>query len=93
MVELGKHSSLEEPPDKPFFRGNKSKSPKQITSVVTPLASPAVSLLTMRTELINQLEKWHRLYEAGAITSKEYDSLKSSILSDIENVPANTNKA
>ena len=25
MVELGKHTSLEEPPDKPFFQGNKCR--------------------------------------------------------------------
>lgn len=86
MVELGKHKSLEEPPDKPFFRGTKCTSSNQ-TAVSAPVASPAtVNPLSMRTELINQLEKWHRLYEVRAISSEDYEHLKSTILMDISNV-------
>jgi len=57
------------------------------TAVSAPVASPAtVNPLSMRTELINQLEKWHRLYEVRAIPSEDYEHLKSTILMDISNV-------
>ena len=38
----------------------------------------------MRTELINQLEKWYQLLEMGAISQTQYAELKDTILLDIK---------
>ena len=40
--------------------------------------------VSMRTELIAQLEKWHTLLENGAVAQGDYEELKTKILSDIK---------
>ena len=39
--------------------------------------------INMRSECIDQLEKWHRLMESGAISAQQYHELQQTILSDI----------
>lgn len=67
MIQLKTHDSLDDPPNKPFFRGNKRRnadspsrrpleSKRQPPSVVSPGKK-----FNMRSELMNQLEKWHKL--------------------------------
>ena len=53
----------------------------------TIIASP-VRKVRVRTELIDQLDKFHKLKESGALSSTEYDELRSNniILSDIKNL-------
>ena len=82
LIEMGKHSSYEEPPDKPFFRGRKKGSVVQVSS---HLVSP-VKKVSVRWELIDQLEKWHRPASVGAISNSQYDELKGTILSDIQDL-------
>lgn len=93
MIRLKTHDSLNEPPDKPFFRGRK----RQVGEIQSPsgkapankrlCAPPAVSpgrKVNIRSELIDQLEKWHKLLDLGVIAQREYDDLKEKILSDIK---------
>ena len=83
---MKKHSSYDEPPDKPFFRNSKSVKGKTNTSSSgsSDGMSPA-KRINLRTECINQLDKWHMLLEKGAITSDQYQQLQDTILGDIKN--------
>ena len=91
MVHLKTHDSLEEPPDKPFFRGRKRQSctgregstPDSKRAAVSTGVSPGRKV-NIRSELINQLDKWHRLLDSGVVSKEEYDELKGKILSDIK---------
>ena len=38
--------------------------------------------MSLRSELIDQLEKWHKLLDSGAVSQEDYDDLKSKILSN-----------
>lgn len=80
LLEMGKHDSYEQPPDKPFFRGKSVKNP-----VTVPVSTPISPLkkVNVRSELINQLQKWHQLLELGAINQSQYGDLKDTILGDI----------
>jgi len=40
--------------------------------------------VTIHTELIDQLQKWHHLMESGAISESEYKELQQTILCDIK---------
>ena len=92
LVQMGKHSSLEDPPDKPFFRGHKRsadsrpsaaggtpESKKRATTAISPCRK-----VNLRSELIEQLDKWHKLLDSGAINQQQYDELQQTILSDIK---------
>lgn len=79
LLEMGKHESYDDPPDKPFFRGRKSLAKQPVSA-----ASPPVNKISMRTELIDQLQKWHQLLELGAISQTQYNELKETILGDIK---------
>ena len=85
MLNMKKHESYDDPPDKPFFRQSKSKKqPSTITSALSP-----GKRIQYRSECINQLDKWHSLMERGAITSEQYKDLQDSILCDIQKFQAN----
>ena len=92
MVHLKSWTSLDKPPDKPFFtHGRKrrcenegeSSTPKK--SVLTSVISPGKKV-RVRSELIDQLDKFHKLKESGVISSTEYDELRSTILTDIKDL-------
>lgn len=74
MVNTQKHDSLDNPPDKPFFR----KKTKDGVGV-----SPG-KRISLRSECINQLDKWHQLKERGVISSDQYEQLQKTILTDIQ---------
>ena len=92
LVQMGKHGSTEEPPDKPFFRGQKrSADSRPKTAGGTPEskkhAPTAISpcrKVNLRSELIEQLDKWHKLLDSGAINQQQYDELQQTILCDIK---------
>ena len=46
------------------------------------LLSP--SKVSLRSELLDQLSKCHKLNESGVITGSEYEELKCTILQDIK---------
>ena len=93
MINMKTWTSLDEPPNKPFFtRGRKRSNAECSTGVETPATKKPPSIdspgrkVRVRTELIDQLDKFHKLKESGALSSTEYDELRSSILSDIKNL-------
>ena len=75
MVNTHKHESLDSPPKKSFF-GKK-------TSADASGVSPG-KRITLHSECIDQLDKWHKLKECGVITKEEYDDLQKAILTDIK---------
>ena len=77
MLHLKKHTSYENPPNKPFF--NHSKSMKANSQGISP-----AKRITLRSECIDQLDKWHKLMERGAITPDQYKDLQDTIMSDIK---------
>ena len=76
MIHMKKHDSYEYPPDKPFF--GKQRKP------TTAAALSPGRRINMRSECIDQLEKWHKLMECGAISNEQYAELKDTILKDIK---------
>lgn len=95
LIQLGKHQSYDNAPNKPFFRGKLSdtKQATAVSEVKTPCKEKRVTVpdsfspgrrVTLRTQCIDQLQKWHSLLESGAITRKQYDELQETILTDIK---------
>ena len=76
MIQIKKHSSYDKAPDKPFFKVPGS-------STKTEGISPA-KRITLRSECIDQLEKWHKLMERGAISMEQYKELQDTIMGDIK---------
>ena len=92
MYQMGTHASLDEPPDKPFFRGRKrdlaisdtgSETPQTKKSAPSSVISPGRKA-SIRTQLIDQLQKCQQLAESGAISHEIYGELQGTILSDIK---------
>ena len=87
-AHLDKHASLDEPPDKPFFRGckrptNELDAPNSTkTHIISN--SPGQKVL-IRTELIDQLEKLNQLCVSSVIDENEYQDLRKTI-SDIKDL-------
>ena len=96
MLNMGKHSSYDEPPDYPFFKKPKEKIKNAVTATSSDATtSPAATSLSLgansptkrvglRAQCIDQLSKWHALLTAGAIDQVQYDELKETILGDIK---------
>ncbi len=85
MIQMKKHTSYDDPPDKPFFRHSKSVKGKSSTSPSGSDGMSPAKRINLRTECINQLDKWHMLLEKGAITSAQYQQMQDTILGDIKN--------
>ena len=93
VIHIGKHSSRETPPDLPFFRQSHKKttppsSHMPLSSAGLPSTSAPVAVspgkpVSLRSECINQLDKWHSLHEKGIITQEQYDDMQKAILSDM----------
>lgn len=97
MIEMGKHISYDVPPKKRFFQQAKDKpseneGPRKLSSTPSTSATALPAAVSpgcrvgIRSECIDQLQKWHALYEVGAVTKEQYDELQTSILSDIKNL-------
>lgn len=85
LINIGKHDSYDEPPNYPFFTGNKKKSVTGNSGPSSSVDSPT-KRLGFRTQCIEQLTSWHHLYESGAVTQEQYEKLKDSILGDIQDL-------
>ena len=46
--------------------------------------SSNTSHVSMRSELLDHLSKWHKLNADGVVSDSEYEELKKTILSDIK---------
>ena len=79
LINMEKHASYETPPDKPFFR--RSSKGKQLLSSSNSSPGKKISL---RSQCIDQLSKWHHLLESGIISQSEYDELQKKIMADIK---------
>lgn len=76
LIQMKKHDSYDNVPNKPFFKTGNGKG----SSVGV---SPG-KRLNMRSECIDQLDKWYRLMEKGAITSDQYQEIQDNIMTDIK---------
>ena len=84
MVNMGKHTSLDTPPDKPFFCGSKKRLSSQVsTADVAPTDISPIKRSNLRSQYMTQMRDWHALFEAAAIT-KEYEDQKGRILEDLK---------
>ena len=72
MIQMKKRDSYDYPPDKPSFRKGRRHTTE--TSM-----SPG-KRINMQSECTDQLAKWHKLMECGAIFNKQYAELKDTIL-------------
>ena len=79
MYIMKKHDSLEDPPDKPFWKGTSSKN----KSASGGMASPS-KRIALRGQCVDQLLKWHELLKKGAITKDQYDEFQSTIMDDVK---------
>ena len=92
MVNMKTWASLGEAPNKPFFTHGRKRSSEDNASTETPATQKQSSIASpgrkvhVRTELIDQLDKFHKLKKSGALSPTEDDELRSSILSDIKNL-------
>ena len=85
MIRLGKHESTDDPPDKPFWRGRKCQQDVSYLSPSPKRASISPSKkVSVRSELLDQLTKWHNLSECGVVSHEEYEELRKKILGDIK---------
>ena len=87
MLRLGKHDSSDEPPDLPFWRGRKRAQLNVETPAPKKVAvdsATSTSRVSVRSELLDQLSKWHKLNTDGVVSNVEYEELKKTILTDIK---------
>lgn len=85
LIQMKKHCSYDHPPEKPFFKRKREKH-SGVTSTATvdeSTRSPG-KRIGLRTQCIDQLQKWHSLLESGAVSQEQYDELQKSILDDIK---------
>ena len=98
MIEMGKHDSIMQAPKKRFFQSRSDSEgspqiyksdpsisgdkPSATTSKSASFPSPG-KRVSIRTECIDQLQKWHSLLDCGAINKEQYEELQKTILSDI----------
>lgn len=84
LLHMKKHDSYDHPPNKPFFRQSKAIQKLAGVSSTESGMSPAKKI-HLRTELIEQLGKWHSLMERGAISEEQFQSMKETIIVDMKN--------
>lgn len=80
MIQIKQHESYEIPPNKPFFT-------TRAKGITTPGPSTCISpgkKINLRSECIQQLDKWHDLKVRGVITEDQYKEFQETILSDMK---------
>ena len=94
LIQMGKHSSYDVPPDKPFWKNRKrvpiGSSGASSTTCATPDKSnpPTVTIspgkrVNLRGQCVEQLLQLHQLMEKGGISKAEYDEMHESILTEV----------
>ena len=77
MIQMKQHESYDNPPNKPFFK-TRAKSSTAAAGI-----SPGKKI-GLRTECIQQLDKWHDLMARGIISEEQYKEFKETILADLK---------
>ena len=91
---MKKHSSYDNPPDKPFWKTTKKS--KSATSGSTSASlilgcnegsssrdSPG-KRINMRGKCMEQLLQLHKLFENGVVTMEQYEEMKSDIMGEVK---------
>ena len=79
MLELKKHDSYDMPPNLPYFKKRqKALSGNEPSNSLSPCKR-----IKLRSECIDQLNKWHDLLEKGGINKEQYDKLQKTIMDDM----------
>ena len=95
LIEMGRHHSYNVPPKKRFYQHasveesaqrKPSDAPSTSVTQATGKAASPQSRLSVRSEYIDQLQKWHSLFSVGAVSKEQYEELQTTILSDIQNL-------
>ena len=76
MIQIGKHESYDEPPNKPFFKTKEGKGSNQTLS--------PKKRIELRSECMDQLQKWRELLDKDIISKEQYGELQGKILKDIK---------
>jgi hypothetical protein len=80
---MGKQTSHDLPPDLPYFKGAKKVANDENKGIPATGAMSPGKRINLRTECMDQLQKWHGLLQMGAITSGQYDEFQKKIIGDI----------
>ena len=95
LINMGKHSSYEAPPNYPFFRkhgtplstsksdGSSTSSGTSSTAVSTAQGISPAKRSNLRSQYMTQMKEWYSLLDCGAITKNEYEAQKSKIMEDL----------
>ena len=78
LIQFQKHYSYDSPPNKHFFT---DKSRGTVAAIGAGVS--ASKRITMRSECMSQLDKWHGLKERGIISEDQYKEVQDKIMSDI----------
>ena len=65
MIQMDKHESYDEAPNKPFF-GRKCANLKQSTD-----KDPTMNRIELRSQCMDQLQKWHDLLNKQIISQEQ----------------------
>ena len=86
LIQMGKQSSYDEPPQYTFFKVAPKKSSSSAAvepGAVSTVNSPG-KRVRLRTELFTQHEKLEGLFRQGSkVTREQCDELKNNIMADI----------
>ena len=95
LINMGKHSSYEAPPNYPFFRkhgtplstlksdGSSTSSGTSSTAVSTAQGISQAKRSNFRSQYMTQMKEGYSLLDCGAITKDEYEAQKSKIMEDL----------
>jgi len=78
MTQMGKHVSIDEPPGGRFFSSKVNSDNAPGNSVMS-----RAKRVSLHTEYIEQLQKWHKFMESGAITKSLYNELQCKLFDEL----------
>ena len=83
-IHMKTHLSYDDPPDNSFFRGHsKNLTRRDIPSTSGVAISPS-KRISLCSECIDQMQKWHQLFEKGIISKEQYKELVDKMWVDIK---------
>ena len=92
LIQMNKHASYEEPPNKKFWKtpdsagssqGTSSSKSSSLGSSKSVLDSPG-KRVSLRGQCIDQLHRLQQLYTDGGITEDQYAEMKESIMKEVK---------